>query len=431
MNMRLIAVRIIAAVIVDKQSLTNALGRLLPTEPASGERALIQVFCYGVLRYYPRLQGFINQLLKKPLPAKDIEIYLLLILGAYQLLYMRLPTYAVVTETVAAASRKKPWSKPLINAVLRNLVRRYAVLRTQVQQDPVARYAHPQWLLQLLQSSWPDYWETIAQANNRQAPLSLRINLNKTTRPTYLSRLMQAGIDAVASRIVDTGITLKTPVTVDKLPGFNDGEVSVQDLAAQLAVTLMDLKPGQRVLDACAAPGGKTGHILESAPGLEKVIAIDCDQQRLQQVTDNLQRLNLTAELICADVGDTDHWWDKTGFDRILLDAPCSATGVIRRHPDIKYLRRSGDIAVLAKRQQEMLNKLWPLLKPDGVLLYATCSVLAQENEAVLTDFIRQHKDAKEWPIIAAWGRAASIGRQILPGDAHMDGFYYARLRKC
>jgi 16S rRNA (cytosine967-C5)-methyltransferase len=229
---------------------------------------------------------------------------------------------------------------------------------------------------------------------------------------------------------VSTGIVLENACDVKQLPGFADGVVSVQDSAAQLAVVLLDLQPNQRVLDACAAPGGKTCHVLETEPELAHVLALDRDAVRLGRIRENLERLGLTAQLREGDASDPRQWWDGTPYDRILLDAPCSATGVIRRHPDIKLLRKAADIAPLARRQQTLMARLWPLLAPGGMLVYATCSVLKQENELNVEHFLATHGDARERPIAAPWGHAGVCGRQILPGEAGMDGFFYACLVK-
>jgi 16S rRNA (cytosine967-C5)-methyltransferase len=331
----------------------------------------------------------------------------------------------------------------LTNAVLRAAVRRREELTAALEHDLEACSAHPYWLLQRLQDDWPDDWPAIVAANNARPPLTLRVNAHHCDRESYRERLTAVGRIAEPVSIpyphpappeaeksyVETALVLNAAVEPAALPGFAEGWISVQDAAAQLAAPLLDIQPGLRVLDACAAPGGKTGHLLECAPRLD-LTALDQDAARLEHVAENLRRLRFQARLVVGDALRPADWWDGVPYDRILLDAPCSATGVIRRHPDIKLLRRDSDIAVLAFRQQALLASLWPLLRPQGRLLYATCSLLRQENEQVVESFLMAQPDAKEQPIIAPWGRPCSHGRQILPGEAHMDGFYYAVLVK-
>ena len=334
-----------------------------------------------------------------------------------------------VAETVAAVRPlRKPWAAGLVNAVLRSALRRRAELEALIEADAEARAAHPRWLLDWLRRDWPDDWPAIVAANNVRPPFTLRINRLRLDREAYRQRLATAGYDA-GPAAAETALTLSTPTDPAILPGFAEGWVSVQDAGAQLAASLLAARPGQRVLDACAAPGGKTGHLLECAPDLD-LTALDCDAGRLERVRDTLARLRLNARLLAGDARRPADWWDGARYDRILLDAPCSATGVIRRHPDIKLLRRESDIAALAERQQALLTGLWPLLRPDGRLLYVTCSVLRAENERVVAAFLATHPDAHEQPIVAGWGRVLSHGRQILPGESGMDGFYYAVLGK-
>jgi 16S rRNA (cytosine967-C5)-methyltransferase len=302
-------------------------------------------------------------------------------------------------------------------------------LLVDVEQDPVARYATPQWLLTRLQQVWPEHWQERVMALNARPPMCLRVNRLRVSREDYLTRLEQEGIAASALTATCSGVSLEHPMDVLALPGFADGMVSVQDGGAQLAAESLVLQSGQRVLDACAAPGGKTGHILESAHPLQ-VTAVDLDEVRLQQVRENLDRLSLQADIVQGDAAKPSGPWTEVRYDRILLDVPCSATGVIRRHPDIKYLRRSSDIAPLVELQANILRNIWPLLKPGGLLLYATCSLLPDENELQVANFLRGQDDARERAIEADWGEARAFGRQIAPGMQQMDGFYYARLEK-
>jgi 16S rRNA (cytosine967-C5)-methyltransferase len=411
------------------RSLADLLPPLLTALPER-ERALCQELCYGVCRWQPRLEVLARLLLSKALKAKDLDIHCLILLGLYQLEGMNIPAHAAVAETVAAVKRRnKPWAGGLVNAVLRRYQREQAELNALIEADPVAASAHPKWLLEAIRSDWPEQWPAIVQANNERPPMTLRVNRRHHSRERYLALLKTAGIAALAAAHAPDAITLEQPVGVERLPGFTEGHVSVQDSAAQLAAGLLRLAPGQRVLDACAAPGGKTGHILESADGLE-VIAIDQEARRLQRVEENLQRLGLQASLVVADAANPTPWWDGQPFDRILLDAPCSATGVIRRHPDIKLLRRAEDIAQLVKLQGQILQALWLLLKPGGLLLYATCSTLRRENEQQVANFLAGQEDARELTLQVAWGQRVSVGRQILAGQDGMDGFYYACLEK-
>ena len=418
------------------RSLSVVLDEHLTMLPIGHERALAQELCYGVLRWLPRLQLLASQLLQKPLKKKDADVYALILIGLYQALYMRIPAHALVTETVAATSAlKKPWAKGLVNALLRSFQRQQEALLSSAEKDAQAQSAHPLWLLDRLKQAWPSDWKAIVDANNQRPPMTLRINVLKQSRDAYLLRLKEAEINAQAVDGVESAIELESPLDVARLPGFEQGDVSVQDAAAQLAAGLLDLAPGQRVLDACTAPGGKACHILESEPGIATLVAVDRDEKRLQRVAKNMARLGLQAEIVAADVSEPSQWWDGQLFDRILVDAPCSATGVIRRHPDIKCLRRDSDIAQLVQQQARILKALWPLLKANGRLVYATCSVFPEENSEQIKAFIDAHSDAREVEIVANWGQdqtedEAICGRQILTGDNGMDGFYYACLLK-
>ncbi|PKM42719.1 MAG: 16S rRNA (cytosine(967)-C(5))-methyltransferase [Gammaproteobacteria bacterium HGW-Gammaproteobacteria-1] len=423
------AARVITLVLEEGRSLAAALPPALAALPPA-ERGLAQELCYGTLRWAPRLEALADKLLDKPLRARDRDVHALLLTGLYQLLYLNVPVHAAVSLTVDATARLgKDWARGLLNGVLRRLQREQEELLAAVDAGETAALAHPAWLLARLQQDWPEHWRDIAAANNARPPMTLRVNRLRGSREQYLERLQQAGLPAAAPPHAPDALTLETPVAVERLPGFADGDVSVQDAAAQLAAGLLQLAPGQRVLDACAAPGGKTGHILEACPEVE-LLALDSDAERLARVQENLTRLGLTAELCAGDAGDPAAWWDGRPYDRILLDAPCSGSGVIRRHPDIKSLRRAEDIAALNLQQGRLLRALWPLLAPGGILVYATCSILTAENAGQVTAFLRNEAQARELPISAAWGLAAAAGRQILPGENGMDGFYYAALGK-
>jgi len=313
--------------------------------------------------------------------------------------------------------------------VLRRYQREQAVLDAAAEAEPVARHAHPHWLLTRLQQDWPDDWQAVCAANNARAPMTLRVNTLRGSPADYQQRLTEAGLAATSQPHAPAALVLTEPTDVAALPGFAAGDVSVQDAAAQLAAPLLDVQAGQRVLDACAAPGGKTAHLLENNPSAE-LVALDNDAARLDRVAETLARLQLAARLLHADAGQVVDWWDGKPFDRILLDAPCSASGVIRRHPDIKALRRAVDIDALAAQQARLLDALWPCLAPGGKLLYVTCSVLAAENGRQVKTFLARTPDAAALPLAADWGRPAGHGRQILPGEADMDGFFYALLVK-
>jgi len=433
---RSLAASCLVQIMQQGRSLSVVLDEQLSIFPVGHERALTQELCYGVLRWGPRLQAIAGQLLQKPLKKKDGDVYALILIGLYQSLYMRIPDHALVTETVAATRvLNKPWAKGLVNAVLRSFQRQKESLLLSADQNEEAQSAHPLWLLELLKQAWPSDWQAIVAANNQRPPMTLRVNCLKQSRDDYLLRLNEVEIKAHAVDSVESAIELESPLDVGRLPGFDQGDVSVQDAAAQLAAGLLDLSPDHRVLDACTAPGGKACHILEVEPDLAGLVAVDKDEKRLQRVEMNLARLGFQAELIAADVTETSKWWDGQLFDRILVDAPCSATGVIRRHPDIKYLRRDSDITQLEQQQRNILKALWPLLKPNGRLVYATCSIFPQENSQQIKHFIDAHDDAREAVVSAAWvqeqaGDESVCGRQIMTGVAGMDGFYYACLLK-
>ncbi len=427
MNTRLVAARVLSRVLQDGQSLTAALDSAFLSVESAKDKAFIQALCYGVCRQFHRLDFILSQLLDKPL--KDADVKSLALVGLYQLRFMRVKPHAAVSETVLA-TRKKPWAKSLINAVLRTYLREQEGLEHKADKFQVAALNHPDWLIKQIEQDWPVQVLNILSENNLQPPMVLRVNLAKISRENYLQRLTEQDIAAETVSFCPSAIRLNKPAPVDLLPGFADGLVSVQDAAAQLAAGLLNVQPGQRVLDVCAAPGGKAAHILESQPQLQELVAVDIDESRMQRVSENCQRLNLQAKLVVGDAANPPSWWDGKPFDRILLDAPCSALGVIRRHPDIKLLRRAEDIGQLQALQKAILKAVWPLLAPGGLLLYATCSILKQENEQQVQAFLAEYRDAAERPINADWGIAGVCGRQILTGESAMDGFYYACISK-
>ena len=424
MNSRARAARILAPVLAGKASLE------IPASLAENkDRPLIAEFCYGSMRQLPRLQLMAAELLNKPLRSKDQDIQALLLLGLYQLEYMRIADHAAISETVQAARQlKKNWACGLLNAALRRWQREHDSLIAQLQKSDEYQWACPAWLLQRLQQDWPNNWQQIVQASNQQAPLTLRVNLQKNSRDALASELNQAGATCQPGELAPSALRLEQAVNLSALTAFAEGRCSVQDEAAQLCADLLKLEPGQKVLDACAAPGGKTGHLLECAA--VELTALDISEERLQRVKENLQRLGASCQLRCADAADLDSWWNGQTFDRILLDAPCSGSGVMSRHPDIKRLRTPADVAGFARRQLELLARLWQALAPGGQLLYVTCSVLREENQQVVNEFLQHAGDAEEiTPDLPAL-QACSAGKQLLPVAGRHDGFYYALMRK-
>ncbi len=398
---------------------------------ARGDVGLVKELCFGVARWQLRLEQITRLLVRKPLKKKDGDILALIHIGLYQLLHMRIPAHAALAETVNATRvLGKPWASGLVNGVLRRFLRERETVLAEADKSDQARLAHPAWLVDALESAWPDRWQGILEANNLHPPMCLRVNLKRTTRADYLELLGEASIGASPIPHTEAGVFLDQPMPADALPNFRDGHVSVQDGGAQLAAGLMDLQAGHRVLDACAAPGGKTGQLMETAPGPIELSAVDIDDHRLKRVEENLDRLGFQAGLSAGDASRPIGDWAETLYDRILLDVPCSATGVIRRHPDIKLLRRADDIPALAATQARILDAIWPLLKPGGLLLYTTCSLLPEENQLQVSRFLTRCPGARVRPIDAAWGHPAEPGRQTLPGESTMDGFFYACLEK-
>ncbi|EZI27097.1 16S rRNA (cytosine(967)-C(5))-methyltransferase RsmB [Pseudomonas extremaustralis] len=430
MNPRLAAAKALAAVLNGKASLNSSLPTQLD-KVEDRDRGFTQDLAFGTARWQPRLSALAAKLLQKPFKAADADVEALLLVGLYQLLYTRVPAHAAIGETVGCAEKlKKPWAKALLNAVLRRAQRESEALLAELEHDPVVRTAHPRWLQKSLKAFWPEQWEGICAANNAHPPMILRVNRRHHCRDAYLQLLTDAGIAAKPCVYSTDGIVLEAAADVRSLPGFAEGWISVQDEAAQLAADLLDLAPGQRVLDACCAPGGKTCHILEVQKDLAGVVAVDLEAKRLVRVRENLARLGLSAELIAADGRDTATWWDGKPFQRILLDAPCSATGVIRRHPDIKLTRQPDDIAALAVLQGELLDALWPTLEVGGILLYATCSTLPTENTEVIQAFLARTSGARELDLATTAGIKQPHGRQLLAQEGGHDGFYYAKLIK-
>lgn len=396
------------------------------------ERALARELAYGVCRFWPRLSAWREQLLTRPLKEKDHDVGVLINLGLYQLEYSRIPAHAAVAETVqlATSALRKRWANALVNAVLRRFIREREQCIADADKQLPARHAHPQWLIERFRDAWPEQWQDILEANNTHANMALRVNARRLTRDAAITKLASHAIGASPTRWCEQGLVLQEPRDVSALPGFADGDFSVQDQAAQLAAGLLSAQPGQRLLDACAAPGGKFAHVLETSPALSFALALDKESSRVRRIQQTLQRLNLKAQVRHIDALDVDTWWDGEKFDRILIDAPCSATGVIRRHPDIKLHRTPQDIDNLAQQQMALLTAMWPLLADGGRLLYATCSVLPIENANLIRKFLDARPDATPVEMNMHCGIDTNPGRQILPGEDGMDGFYYALLGK-
>lgn len=430
-NIRALAAKCCYAVIDQGRSLSDELPKQ-QDKLIGKDKGLLQEICYGVLRYLPELEHDVRQLMQKPLTGKQRVFHFLLLVGVYQIKYMRIPDHAAINETVAATSiLKNRHMKALINGVLRNFVR---ATQSNQQQKPIAdavKYNHPGWFIKKLQLGYPDNWQKILEANQQRPPMWLRVNQQHHTVNEYQKLLIETEIDIATIEPLSQAIALAYPVDVNKLPGFDQGWVSIQDGAAQQAAQLLDCQTGDIVLDCCAAPGGKTCHILETTPNIASMTAIDIEESRLIRVEENLSRLNLSANVVVGDAAKPETWWHGQLFDRILLDAPCSGTGVIRRHPDIKWLRKASDIDTLVKLQQQILKKTWSLLKPGGTLLYATCSVLPEENSEQIKYFIDNTPSAKLIAIVNDKEKNEdNIGWQLLPDEKNMDGFYYAKLLK-
>ena len=391
--------RLVAARILQNVLTGGSLSRELPKGLLNCEaesQATVQALVYGSLRYFERIEFILKKLLRKPLKKRDRIVVDLLRIALFELMEEVTPDYAVVDGTVKSVAGERSWAKALANAVLRRFIRERSALLKAANSNPIAAALLPEWMLKKIQGIYPQRWESIAASLNQAAPMILRINLDRVLQQDYLQQLREADINATPISKLASAIALTSPTDVTTLPGFAEGWVSVQDAAAQQAAFLLDSQRGDHVLDACAAPGGKTVHILESAGGDLKVTAVESDARRTQRLDDNLQRSDYKAEVKVADVAKLDDWWDGQLFDRILLDAPCSASGVIRRHPDIKRHRRSEDIPSLVAQQADLLEAVWRTLKPGGRLLYATCSIFPEENSKQIGAFLLEHMDAEE-----------------------------------
>lgn len=425
-ELRARAARIVLAV-TQGQALDEAMRHSAAGSLEGRERALLQELVYGVIRWQRLLDAQCRRYLSDAGQHLDEQVRCLLLVGLYQLQFLRVAPHAAVKETVGAAERlQRPWAKSLINAILRRSLRE----PPDTTALPLGvRESHPEWLVDRLRGDWGGEVANIVRANNEVAPMTLRVNLARLGRPAFLQRLADAGIAASPSPHVATAVSIASRPVTD-IPGFSEGGVSVQDAAAQWIAPLLEVSPDHEVLDACAAPGGKTALIAETGMP-RRLVAVEVNPRRLALIRETLARVRLTEQIqvLCADAADSS-WRSGLCFDRILVDAPCSGTGVIRRHPDIKWLRRPDDLPALNATQARLLRSLWPALRPGGVLLYVTCSILKCENDDIVSRFLGDTADATELPFILTVGRPAPVGWQILPGEAAMDGFYYARLRK-
>lgn len=426
-NVRTLSAEVLTAVMVDGQSLSTLMPLARNRLNQSEDGGLLQTLVYGVLRHYNHLAALCQPLLKKPLKTKDHDLYLLLLSAIYQLQWLDTPPHAVVNESVKAAQDlDKPWAKALINGVLRHFLREQVALNAKVSDK--TQLNHPKWMMTKLKKQYPSQWQAICQANNAQPPIHIRHNPVAIDRMTFVAAFADQGIALGPVNELDGFYTLPSRLSIPHLPGFDQGWFSVQNPAAGLAGVILKPQGGERILDACAAPGGKTSHLLELSHNQAHVTALEVDAKRCDTLMANLQRLGLSAQVVATDAGQ---FHSEQLFDKILLDAPCSALGIIRRHPDIKFHRQAADILQLQQTQRKLLQHCWSLLKPGGLLLYATCSVLADENQQQMRWFLQQQTDAANQPLAFSWGQTTDdcLGWQCLPDDI-TDGFYYALLKK-
>jgi 16S rRNA (cytosine967-C5)-methyltransferase len=427
-NTRALAAQALSRIVHDGVSLRVCFATFSTKLNDARDRALLSALLHAGARWWLRYDAALQGLLERPLHEREPQVHALLLLGLVQLEILGLPDYAAVAATVEAArALGKPKFANLVNAILRRWLRERDARNAALDADAATRSAHPHWLIQAIAGDWPEQADTILAANNAQAPLWLRVNRRRATRADLAARFAAEGIETESPAALPQALVLAQSLDVTRLPGFAEGLFSVQDGAAQFAAQLVDARTGMRVLDACAAPGGKAAHILESAD--VELLALDRDRQRLPRMQENLARLGLRAEVRAGDAGEPSTWWDGSQFQRILLDAPCSASGIIRRQPDVKLHRRATDISALAAQQARLLDALWPMLAPGGRLVYATCSLLAAENSAVMAGFLTRHVEARVQAPGIGW-RASGAGAQNLPGEGGMDGFFYAIVDK-
>lgn len=429
-NTRLAAALAIERVVYRGQQLNRTLDTTLLGHEVADKR-LIAEFVNGVTRWFWLLDSYASSLVARPLRRKDRDVYCLLLTGLYQLEFTRVPPHACVNETVQAVKELgKSWAGPFLNAVMREFLNNRDEHRDQAESDDFVKYSHPPWMVEVLKRQWPDHWSKILQANNSKPEMFLRVNTSECSVGEYLDILANHDIPAQIDSVSPYGIRLQKRVRVEQLPGFGKALVSVQNPTSQLVAPLMDIKPGHRILDACSAPGGKLQHMLELYPHLEFVTAIDIDEDRCAEIAANLTRAGRSAKVIAADASNPDEWWDGSLFDRILIDAPCSATGIISKHPDIKHHRRPEDIVRLASVQSNLLRGLLPLLDSHGKLIYTTCSILHEENERQVSDVLKQHPEFVAETQPESLGLHTGNGYQRLQGVDSGDGFFYSVLKQ-
>ncbi|QNK03310.1 16S rRNA (cytosine(967)-C(5))-methyltransferase RsmB [Dyella telluris] len=426
---RALAAQALADVALRGASLRDAMERHAPKLADSRDRALLMALLSDGARWWLRFDPVLDRLLEKPLRQKEPEVHALLVLGLVQLEILQLPDYAAVAATVQATrAMQRARMAGLVNAVLRRWQRERETLLATLDAKPQTRHAHPVWLAKMLARDWPEQADAVMAADNVEPPLMLRVNRRRATRESLIDRLRSDGYTADAHAWLADAIVLPHSTDITRLPGFAAGEFAVQDGAAQIAADLADVRDGQRVLDACAAPGGKACHLLERAD--LALTALEFDARRAQRITQNLERLGLSAQIAIGDAGQPEAWWDGKPFDRILIDAPCSATGVLRRRPDVRLHRRESDLAALTAQQRRILGALWPLLAPGGRLLYITCSMLRAENDTIVGEWLATQPDARAASFSLPVGQASTVGWQVLPGDGDLDGMYYAVIEK-
>ncbi len=432
MHLDLAAAEVLQGVLDKGQSLDSAIEGL--GDSFNGNYSVLREITFGGCRFYIYLENILSRLLVKPIKNRDRKVHFLLVSALYQIEFMRVPDHAVVNECVhSLANTEFSWAQNLTNAVLRNFLRKRDKIIPVADNGNTGNehivQAFPKHLYDRIKRDWPEEYRSIISASNKKPPLTLRVNQQAISRAEFVLELQERGIEYALTRDSEIGIILGNPVPVDKIPGFVEGRVSVQDESAQLITSALSLEKGQRVLDGCAAPGGKTCLILESQPELASLVAVDLPS-RIISIEQNLARLRLNAILIPADLLNTSAWWDGNNFDRILLDAPCSGSGVIRRHPDIKHRRKSSDIEKFSNQQLSMINSVWPLLNPGGKLLYVTCSIFRAENDNVVEKFIKDRSDFELQSLTNIFGVKSLYGRQRLPGVHSGDGFYYCGIEK-
>lgn len=420
-RIQLEAAKIVGKVVRNGRNLTQVLSETLRKQSdfTAQERGALQDLCYGTLRFYARLAFILDSLLERH--VRESPLRFLLLVALYQLQHTKASQHAIVDQAVRATKNVDPAASGLVNAVLRNFLRKQSSLLEAADQNDEGRFAYPQWWIDALKAQYGEQAAAILEAGNQHPPMALRVNVRHTTAAEYQALLLQQDIES--HRVEPDALILQHPIAVERLPKFSEGWVSVQDAGAQYAARLLDVQDGMRILDVCAAPGGKTAHLLEISD--IKMVAVDKDEARLQRVRENLQRLHLKAQVVCGDAAEPENWWDGESFQRILADVPCSASGVVRRHPDIKWLRRPEDIENFAVQQSQILEALWPLLAGDGKLLYVTCSIFARENQEVIAKFLARHENANR----IGFSLQETMGGQLLPNNEH-DGFFYALLHK-